>query len=827
MSPVRYINWHYFEIWPKILVLGRNLVLFPFYFFCVPIHLSHLFSPWKRMHTENVRPGFHPEDIFAAASFNLISRSIGFILRSTLIAATFAILPLFLGISLVIIVVWPVLIGLSLPWYLLRKKTEAETVQELFETSRNNADYLAISTLKLPEGRFVFQHLGLNADQFIMTLMQTKNAAKPLDYRMFFQGDLRKNQIRVRDILLALAQFYPPFTRLLANRAYSPADVYQTAVWYEELDKRSEQPLVMDLQKMKQIPGIGYDWSYGYTPQFNTYARDLLKTVSPFPLLVGREDEITAMERVLMKTHGNNILLIGEPGTARHRLLETLAHRMLSGEVPHALSHKRILQIDMHALMGSLPSIPEVKSLAASILDEAVRAGNIISVIDDIDKFVTNENGSTDFSDVFVRFAESSVGMIGITTPSAFHRFIEPNGNFIKLFEKVEIFPPTPEILVRMLELGIVPVLEKRYRITVTYPAIKSVIELADRYITSKTNPDKVIDLLDQVALETSQKRSPVVLPTHVSETLNEKLHIAIGTVQSREKEKLLHLEDEIHKRVINQEHAIEALASALRRARLNVSNPNRPIGTFLFLGPTGVGKTETAKALAETYFGSEQSMVRLDMSQYQKDEGIERLIGSIKFGTAGELTSALLDHPYTILLLDEIEKSDPQVLNLLLTLIDEGYITDKSGKRVSAKNTIVIATSNAGAEHIRELVVQGVTGPNLQQQIVEYVQEQKIYSPEFLNRFDSVLVFTPLSEGHLREIARLMLNNLNIRLKTNNVSIAITPTLIAKLANLGYNPQYGGRAMRRAIAETIEDTVAKRLLAGDVKQGEVIPIDL
>ena len=357
---------------------------------------------------------------------------------------------------------------------------------------------------------------------------------------------------------------------------------------------------------------------------------------------------------------------------------------------------------------------------------------------------------------------------------------------------------------------------------------MKKTIEDADRYITTTPFPGKAIELLDETAVYlTTIKHKSVMRWTDVDELLASKLEMPIGALQKGEQEKLANLETFLHKRVIDQEEAIRAVSSALRRARLNVSSTNKPIGSFLFLGPTGVGKTETAKALAQVYFGKEEAMLRFDMSQYQKEEGLERLIGSMKLGTPGELTVKLTDRPFSLLLLDEIEKADKGVLNLFLTLFDEGYIADQTGKKVSAKNTIIIATSNAAAEYLRESINKGITGNNLQNGVINYVQEQHIYSPEFLNRFDAVIVFTPLSEGHLREVAKIMLNNLNKRLAPREISIAITPTLIKKLALLGFDPAFGARAMKRVITEKIEDEVAKRLLDGSAKKGEQIMIDL
>lgn len=608
----------------------------------------------------------------------------------------------------------------------------------------------------------------------------------------------------------------------------SESDINETAKWYDKLHEDGATPFLLDLNKIKSLPGIGVDWSYGWTAEFDNYARDLTKTHANFPLLIGREKELGELERVLLKTEANNILVVGEPGVARHQLVETLAHRMKTGLTSPTLSHKRVLALDMHSLTSAKPSVLEVKGLASEILEEAERAGNVIVFIDEIDKYLSSGEGRVDLTDVLSKFAESSVGLIGITTPGAYHKYIESNSTLSKLFESVEISPPSLQTVIEELEISIVPVLERKYRVLVSYPAIKKTVEDADKYLSSTPFPQKAIELLDQtIVYATSEKKLKFITSALVDEYLSSKLNMPMGDLEKGESEKLVNLENLMHQRIINQEAAVHAVAAALRRSRLNISSSNRPVGTFLFLGPTGVGKTETAKALSHIYYGREEAMLRYDMSQYQKEEGLERLIGSIKLGTPGELTSKLLDRPFSLLLLDEIEKADREIFNLFLTLIDEGYISDHLGRKISAKNTIIIATSNAGGEFIRTSVQKGVSGEELQKTLLDYVQAEKIFSPEFINRFDATVVFTPLSEGHLREVARMMLESLNLRLKPKEIAVDITGDLIRKLAVLGNDPAFGARAMRRVITEKVEDQVAQKLLSGQVKKGERMRIEI
>lgn len=822
---LNYIDWHYFVAWPKTLVLWRNFTFFPFFYFSIPLHLRTLFSYWKRQKA-HMRLGFHFDDFVGVLGFNLTSRIIGAIVRTFTILYGILFMAVFCIIGAIPALIWPIIPFLTIPVYLKRKQPLEIETQKLLTRAKGNHKTLILLTVKSKEGQFIVKRLGLDPKTITVSVIQSEDPGNftPLEEQLQKKG----KQVKFSDLYEVALCTYMPVKDIFSRQHITCKDIYNTAIWYERLHERDEMPLLLDLAKIQALSGIGVNWAYGYTVAFDTFARDMTKRPSPFPFLLGREKEIKEMERILLKTEGNNVLIVGEPGVARHLLVETLAHRSRTGNCEPALSHKRILALDMHSLTASEGSILEVKGLASDIFTEAEQAGNVIVCIDEIDKYVATGEGRIDMTDVFAKFAESNVGIIGITTPGDYHKYIESNTTLSALFDVVSVEPPSRETLTIELELSIVPVLEKKHKIFITYPAITKTIENADRYITSTPFPGKAIELLDETAVYVkTRKKQSIILASHIDEFLSQKLNIPMGDLKYGEKEKLANLEALLHRRVINQEAAVHALASSLRRARLNIASHNKPIGTFLFLGPTGVGKTETAKALASTYFGREDVLLRFDMSQYQKEEGMERLIGSLKLGLAGELTSQLRSKPFSLILLDEIEKADKAVSNLFLTLLDEGYITDSSGKKVDAKNCIVIATSNAGSEFIREQAQIASQGDTLQEAVVEYVQREKLYSPEFLNRFDGVIVFTPLSEGHLREIAKLQLADLNNRLKPKEISIAVTDELVKKLAHIGFDPQFGARAMKRVIAEKIEDQIAQKLLAATVKKGEEMHIEL
>lgn len=819
-----YLNWHYLIIWPNLLVLWRNLAIFPFYYFSIPLHLSTLFSPWKRQFIAK-KPGFHLDDVFGVISFNIISRIIGVLLRLSSIFTGLILMPIFCLFGAAAAVTWLFIPFLTVTFYLNREIPSPQLARNIFNKYRNDSNKLISRLLNQPIGQFICLRLNLPPDLIRKTLAENHSPAGSSELDAFLSR--QKKEFGMPFLLYAAFNFIPSLKNMLVQNNLDPDDILKTASWFEMFSVKSNQKaLVWDLQKIKSLSGIGVDWAYGYTPEFNKYARDITFQPNPYPFLVGREAEILAMEKILLKTSENNVLLVGEPGVARHLLVSTLAYRMRTGQCLPKLSHKRILNLDMQALTMSASTILEVKGLISQLLEEAIFAGNIIVYIDEIDIYLSDGPGRINLTEIFEKLATSSVGFIGVTTGGAYHKFIETNPTLNKLFERLEISDPARDTVLEELELSIVPVLENKYGVTISYPALKTVVDDADRYITNIPFPAKAIDLLDKSALTmSSETGDKLLLPIHIDKTLTEKMHIPVGSLSQKEKDKLANLENLLHQRVINQDEAVKSIASSLRRSRLNISSPNRPIGSFLFLGPTGVGKTETAKVLCDIYFGSTKNIIRLDMSQFQGFDGLEKLIGSVSLGNIGELTSKLADNPFTVLLLDEFEKGTAQIFNLFLTLLDEGYINDGMGKRIDAKNTIIIATSNAGAEFIREQIKLGRSAPDVEKDLVDYIMKQGIFSPELINRFDKVVVFTPLSEGHLREVARLMLQDLNSRLKKQELSVAVTPQLIEYLAYAGFDRQFGGRAMRRVISEKIEDFVARKLLSGEVKKGETITL--
>jgi ATP-dependent Clp protease ATP-binding subunit ClpC len=414
--------------------------------------------------------------------------------------------------------------------------------------------------------------------------------------------------------------------------------------------------------------------------------------------------------------------------------------------------------------------------------------------------------------------------IICITNYEGLHKNVEKNTSVLSLFEKIEVPEISADETLMVLE-SLVPVLEKKYKVFISFPALRDIIYLTDRYLSSLTFPEKAIKVLDEVVAYVGvSTKEKIVLPKHVEKIITEKTEVPVGEINQKEKEVLLNLEKLIHQRIINQEEAVSDVSAAMRRARSEVTIRKGPIGCFLFLGPTGVGKTETSKALAQFYFGSEKTMIRLDMSEFQDTKDIPRLIGSIN--EMGILVNQVRENPFSLILLDEIEKSHPNILNLFLQVLDEGYLTDGFGKKVDFKNTIIIATSNAGYQIILEAIKQASEWSGVKQKLIDYLFKQRTFRPEFLNRFDAVVVFKPLNKANLLDISELMLAQLKKNLSEKGIDFVANEALKEKIVELGYNPIFGAREMRRVVQDKVENILAQALLSDKIYRGSKVEVD-
>jgi len=546
-----------------------------------------------------------------------------------------------------------------------------------------------------------------------------------------------------------------------------------------------------------------------------------------FPETVGHQKEISAMERILSRRESkNNVLIVGESGSGRKSMIQALTIKSVLGESLPEINYKRVAQLDLPALISQVKSQEEIASILDTIFKEVITAGNIILVIDEFHNFVgeISRAGTFDISGVISPYLPLlSFQIVAITTFEGLHKNIEQNSSILSLFEKVEVSEISERETLLLLE-NLALNLEVKYKKFISYPALRDIINYCLKYITSAPFPEKAMNLLDEVMVYLTQTKDRILLPKHVAKIVSEKTQIPVGEVEAKEKEILLNLETVLHRKIINQEEAVKEVSAALRRARADLTIRKGPMGCFLFLGPTGVGKTETSKALAEIYFGSENRMIRLDMSEFQNVTDTPRLLGSPE--EEGLFTTQVRERPFSLILLDEIEKAHPNILNLFLQVLDEGHLTDGLGRKVDFKNSIIIATSNAGYQVILEALKKDKAMPEIKDELLDFLFKEGIFRPEFINRFDAVIVFKSLTKENLLDIAELLLQKLKKNLKEKEIEFVITQPLKEKIMELGYRPVFGAREMRRVIQDKIENVLAQGFLSGQLKRGDKVEID-
>ena len=613
--------------------------------------------------------------------------------------------------------------------------------------------------------------------------------------------------------------------------------------------------------------------------------------------VVGREDEIRRVIQILSRRTKNNPCLVGEPGVGKTAVVEGLAARIVAGDVPFTVQNKRVLTLDLSGMVAGSKYRGEFEERIKKVLKEVTEDGNIILFLDELHTIIGagGAEGAIDASNIMKpSLARGEIQLIGATTIAEYRKYIEKDAALERRFQPVTVEEPTEEEAVRILE-GIKGKYEAHHHVTITPEAVEAAVRLSSRYINDRNLPDKAIDLIDEAAAsarlhamdapdkakeisdkireldwemekairveafaqmaEIKKKQDALVKKqerllkkrekreeentlsigeNEIAEVVAQWTKIPVQKLAEKESERLLKLEKTLHKRVIGQEEAVTAVAKAIRRGRVGLKDPNRPIGSFLFLGPTGVGKTELSKALAEAMFGSEDAMIRVDMSEYMEGHSVSKMIGSppgyVGFEEGGQLSEKVRRNPYSVVLFDEIEKAHPDVFNILLQVLDDGRLTDNKGRVVNFKNTIIIMTSNLGSSLIRENFEKMT--PATHDKVVDETKIQvlellkKTIRPEFLNRIDDIIMFTPLNEEEIRKIVSLQLNSVKKMLATNGVALDFTNEALDFIADKGFDPQFGARPVKRVIQKYVLNELSKALLGGTVDRNRPIVID-
>lgn len=617
--------------------------------------------------------------------------------------------------------------------------------------------------------------------------------------------------------------------------------------------------------------------------------------------VIGREEEIQRVIQILSRRSKNNPCLIGEPGVGKTAVVEGLAQNIVSGIVPDSVINKRVVTLDLSGMVAGSKYRGEFEERIKKVLAEVKKAGNILLFIDELHTIIGagGAEGAIDASNILKpSLARGEIQLIGATTIEEYRKYIEKDAALERRFQPVTVEEPDEEQAVAILT-GLRPQYEAHHHVKITDEGIRAAVQMSERYINDRNLPDKAIDLMDEAASrvrlgsfktpkqmkETEQrireldiileeavrglrlgdakaareekeellkkhakqikkyhkdaeKKEPLVNENEIAEVVSSWTKIPVKKLTADESAKLAKLEKTLHKRVIGQEEAVSAVAKAVRRGRVGLKDPNRPIGSFLFLGPTGVGKTEISKALAEAVFGNEQAMIRVDMSEYMEKHSVSKMVGSppgyVGYDEGGQLSEKVRRNPYSVVLFDEIEKAHPDVFNILLQVLDDGHITDAQGRKVDFKNTIIIMTSNAGAQSIVSPKHLGFGSQDDEKQNYEYMKQgvmeevRRIFKPEFLNRIDETIVFHALTKEDMKQIVTLLAKTLVERCRTQmEIELHIRDSVKAYIVETAYDPKYGARPLRRMIQSKIEDALAEEILAGRIKRGDRVEVGL
>jgi ATP-dependent Clp protease ATP-binding subunit ClpC len=626
------------------------------------------------------------------------------------------------------------------------------------------------------------------------------------------------------------------------------------------------------------------------TPLLAEFSRDLTEAASGNQLdpLVGRDEELERIQQVLCRRTKNNAVLIGEPGVGKTAIVEGLAQRIVAREVPHYLADKRILALDISLIVAGTKYRGQFEERLKAIMKELTESPNVIVFIDELHTLVGagSAEGSLDAANILKpALSRGEIRCIGATTPAEYRKYIEKDRSLERRFQGIKVDAPDPQQTIEILE-GVKDRYEAFHNVEYTREAIEAAVYQSSRYITDRFLPDKAIDLVDEsgaraklrdaalvergavalrsvrtatdpadtaaVAVQEYDEAVPaagsgdagpragarpparriVVGKQDIDEVVSKWTGIPLASINQDESDKLLRMEDELHTRVISQEKAISALSRAIRRSRAGLKHPNRPVGSFIFLGPTGVGKTELARALAAFLFGSDAALVRFDMSEYMEKHAVSKLIGSppgyVGHDEGGQLTERIKRNPYSVVLLDEIEKAHPDLFNILLQVFEDGHLTDGLGNRVDFKNTIIIMTSNIGARFIEKKGSMGFQSPDqqeMQRSVSDIVlsEVRRTFNPEFINRIDEIIVFDALSDDDLRKILLLLIDQVNSHLVDRRLRIRLMPEVADwMIAVTCKDRSYGARPLRRAIQRHIEDPLSEELIRGHLRGGDI-----
>ena len=631
-----------------------------------------------------------------------------------------------------------------------------------------------------------------------------------------------RHDITAASLFMALVLTMPGSEQLLRQLQLDEEDLVAGIAWQRHIELVVER-----FSEKHYFGGFARDWSAGYTPILNRLAKNISSEIQ-FGGLLSRDtdshrDSVDQMVDFLANASRKNVVLVGDSGVGKTTTVYSFAQRILMDpKTPRNLQYQQIFGVNAAALLSTAGNRGELEAMVLQMISEVYHAKNVILYFDNAELFFKEGTGSVDLSKILLPLVErGGARMVFSMTPKDWQTLTRNNASLSGLFNFLSVPEPDEENTMRILEDQVL-LIEQKHNVTFTFQALQEAYRLSSRYLHDSSQPGKSIKLMEQ-AVGVAEDR--LVTAASIQRSIERTQGVKVSNATSQEKKQLLNLEDELHQRMINQKRAVSVVSDALRRARSGVGNPNRPVGTFLFLGPTGVGKTELSKALADAFFGGADHIVRVDMNEFVRSEDVGRLIDSA--GQKGDsFVAKIRRQPFSVVLLDEIEKAHPDVVNVLLQLLDEGVMKDSDDRDVNFRDAIIIATSNAGADRIREHIDAGEELESFEEDFINELISSNAFKPEFLNRFDEIVLFRPLNQDELVQVVDLLLAEVNKVLDKQKVTVNMTDAAKRWIVEQGYDPRLGARPMRRMMQRTVENVVAKKLLDESLQRGGEITLD-
>lgn len=733
------------------------------------------------------------------------------------------------GLFFIVFVLWFIVYMLELLYFSYYFKESELDFEVAKIVSKTPEDDITRGFLDSVIGHYTMQRLGLSRTVVQRFYATRRDKVEAREYEIFVPRD--QEYIDVSTYGRTLIHFDLEFATLLKKHGIDGVTFVETLGWVTRTIKRVRRKEVWwSKENLARIPSIGGNWAFGKIYLLERYGHPIYIEDSYITLGDAWRiyvDYVERLEKILVKDNGANVMLVVDETASGLEIVSSLAKMTVAGLIHPKLERKKIYILEPDSVLEGNDTKASFEKAFKNILAQAASAGNVIIVFPHMAEFLEQAHSlSVDVGTLLAdALRSSSLQIIGLTTHRGYSSTIEPHRDLVSEFSKVNVDEVDEGKVIELLENEVHRV-ESREDIFFTFPAMKKIVSGAERFYTDKLLSTAAFDVLYEVVAHARDDNKELITREYVTSFLKGATGIPQGPLSSGEGEKLLNLEKVLHKRVIGQDGAISAISAALRRSRAGLASPGRPIGSFLFLGPTGVGKTETAKALTEVLFGDQDDSIRLDMSEYQGSDALERLIGTTS--TPGVLAVEARKNPYAVLLLDEFEKTTEEVHNLFLQILDEGFFTNGLGEKIYLRNMVIVATSNAGSDEIFKMVSkEGKLPDDAKEMMIKFLIDQGHFKPELLNRFDDAVVFNPLGEEELRKVSKIMVGRLNKRLGEKGISIEVTPDLIEYLVEVGMDKEFGARAMNRAIQDSVERLVADAIIGGQVDKGEVVRLEV